>query len=419
VTISPPTTPYPVAPAYVVVGKEPSAAVVAPVFTAVKCGVYKPENMVNPLKDNDYWGDMAELHNMQQGPRWAKHTIPDSPLYADTIGHFIYNLFGDYYAVGTPTTPTWTVGATPLTAGASSIGVTTGSVATSGTYVQVDTGVNAEIVTVGSGSTSTNIVLNANTPLRFSHLASVAVVSVVAPFTHTFSLLNPGGTTLYAASCQPPTHTLGHVNTPAGSGSYFADEFLYSIMDELTISAKADGWLTWSAKLTSRTQIAPGSTLSGTISSVTGDPSWVSTVSEASSLVNQVAAWSGTWTRKNDTDPTADGVQDPYFLGRGAFGGSWKMTFAPAIDETQITKLIANTQPSLTWTTSNGGSGAALASLTINSALAGYESANLTAQKQFWGYESAGSFISSATGAGNSGGTTPTQIVLVNAVPGY
>ena len=418
-TISPPTTPYPVAPAYVVVGKEPSPAVVATSFTAVKCGVFKPENKVNPLKDNSMWGDMAELHNMQQGPRWATHTIPESPLYADTIGHFLYNLFGDYYAVGTASTPTWTSTASPLAAGAAAIPVTTGTAATAGTYVQVDTGVNAEIVTVGTGSTSTSIVLNAGTPLRFSHLASVAVVTVVAPFTHTFALLNTGGTGLYAASCQPPTHTLGHVNTPAGSGSYYADEFLYSIVDEITISAKSDGWLTWTAKLTSRTQVAPGSTLSGTISPITGDPSWKSTVSQASSLVNQIAAWSGTWTRKNDTDPTADGVQDPYFFGRGPINGSWKMTIAPAIDESQLTNLLANNQAALTWTTSNGGSGASLASLTINSTLTGYESAALTAQKNFWGYESSGSFISSSTGAGNSGGTTPSQLVLVNAVPGY
>jgi hypothetical protein len=419
VTIAPPTTPYPVAPQYFVVGREPAPATAATVFTGVKSGVFQPQNMVNPLKDTSMYGDMAELHNMQQGPRWAKHTIPESPLYADTIGHFLYGLFGDYTAVGTASTPTWTTSASPMSAGATSITVTTGSVATSGTYVQIDTGVNAEIVTVGSGSTSTNIVLNANTPTRLGHLASVTVTTVVAPFTHTFALLNTGGTGLYAASAQPPTYTIGHINTPAGSGSYNADEFLYGIIDELTISAKADGWLTWSAKMTSRTQIAPSATMSGTLSQVFGDPSWRSTTSQASSLVNQVASWSGTWTRKNDTDPTADGSQDPYFFGRGSFNGAWKMTLAPAIDETQISNLISNTQPTLVWTTSNGGSGASLHSLTINSQLTGYESSNLTAQKQFWGYESAGSFVSSSTGAGNSGGTTPSQVVLVNAIPSY
>ena len=419
-TVSPPTTPYPVAPQYFVVGREPSPAVEATVFAGVKSGVFQPQNMVNPLKDNSYWGDMAELHNMQQGPRWAKHTIPESPLYADTIGHFLYGLFGDYTAVGTASTPTWTVGASPLTAGATSITVTTGSVAASGTFIQVDTGVNAEIVTVGTGSTSTNIVLNANTPLRFSHLASVAVVTVVAPFTHTFALLNTGGTGLYAPSAQPPTYTIGHINTPAGSGNYYADQFLYAIMDELTISAKADGWLTWSAKMTSRSQLVPGGTMSGTISPITANPSWRSTVTRASSLVNTIAAWSGTWTRKNDTDPTADGTQDPYFFGRGQLNGAWKMTISPAVDESEITTfLLPNSQPALTWATSNGGSGASLNSITINSQLTGYEGSNLTAQRQFWGYESSGSFVSSSTGAGNSGGTTPSQVVLVNAIPSY
>ena len=72
---------------------------------------------------------------------------------------------GDYVATGTASTPSWMTSAA-LSAGAGPIAVTSGSSAVAGTYIQVDTGVNAEVVKVGTGSTATSIVLDATTPLR-------------------------------------------------------------------------------------------------------------------------------------------------------------------------------------------------------------------------------------------------------------
>lgn len=416
---TPPSLVYPVAPSYFIVGREftPATLSTAPLF-GVKAAAFKPVNKPTWLKDNSLWGDMAKLHDLQQGPRWGEHDIPESPLYGDTIGAFLFNLFGDYTTTGTAGTPTWTASGA-ISAGAGPIAVTTGSVASSGTYIQVDTGVNAEVVKVGTGSTSTSIVLDATTPLRFSHLTAVTLTTVTGPYTHTFALLNPGATAPNAAACQPPSHTFWHVNTPAGSGSFSADEFLYGCLSEITITGKADGWLSWSGKVTSYTQQAPGSAPSGAPSTVKGIPAWRSSNTEASSSVNDIAMWTATWTREMDVISTADGVQNPYFIGRGQMNAAFKLTVDPAVDESQLTHMLSNDQPTLSWTASNGLSGTNVVSLTVNSQLAGYQTANLTAQKSFFGYEIDGEFVTSATGAGNSGGTTPSQLVLTNNIPTY
>jgi len=94
-------------------------------------------------------------------------------------------------------------------------------------------------------------------------------------------------------------------------------------------------------------------------------------------------------------------------------------TFRPAIDESAIQHMLSNDQPSLAWAITNGLSGANQISLAVNSQLAGFMDSPLTAVRQFWGYEVDGQFVASPTGAGNSGGTTYSQIVLTNNIPTY
>ena len=109
----------------------------------------------------------------------------------------------------------------------------------------------------------------------------------------------------------------------------------------------------------------------------------------------------------------------PYFLGLGQIDAKFKMTFDPAVDESSLTAMLSNTQPALVWGTSNGLSGTNVVSATINAQLAGYEQADLSAVNQFWGFEVSGELVASATGAGNSGGNTVAQFVLVNNIPSY
>ena len=273
-------------------------------------------------------------------------------------------------------------------------------------------------MTVTTGSTGTTISINANTPLRFNHGSAVSVTTVTGSFTHTFATLNPNSST-GLTSCQPPSHSVIHHNYLPGSGGYYADQFLYAVVTDLSLMGDSKGWLTYSAKLTSYLQSAPGSTISATISTIKGIPAWKGTNTVASSAINDVAKWSIDFSRKVDVKPTADGQQSPYFLGLGQMTAKFKLTIDPAIDESQLNEMLNNTQPTFSWATSNGLSSTSLISATVNAELAGYTEAPLSAMSEFWGYEVAGELVASSTYSGNSGGNTLAQLVLVNNVSSF
>jgi hypothetical protein len=416
---SPPTSPYPICEQLLQVGLESGGFAVAPsqaAFASVPVAGFSPDNKVTWVTDTSMWGDFVETHDIQEGPIWAESDIKESPLYGDTFGHFLYNLLGDLVETGTASTPTWTT-SSPLAAGATSIPVSSGSSAVAATYVQVDTGVNAEIVTVGTGSTATSIVLSASTPLRFSHLTDVAAVTVVAPFSHTFSLLNPYGSTGVTTG-QGPTHTFIHRTGIPGSGNNYAWQFVYGCMSEITINAKASGVLTWSGKVTSYSKAYPSFAPSPSFSTVRMIPAWKSTTTVASTLTNDITMWSATLTRKVVPMPAADGYQNPYLIGRGTMTAPFKLSYSPALDETALNYMINNTQPVLAWAISNGSSGAGLVSFALAANQAAFKTAPL-AGDIFYGFDATGEFVANVTNAGNSGGRSPVSITLQNALPSY
>ena len=411
-----PTTAQPVSTGYFLIGRELTSATVAPVWTSVKAKPLKPVNKPQWLRDAAMWGDMNELHDLQQGPTWAELEIPESPLYGDTFGHLAFGFFGDYVATGTAASPASTLNGA-VAAGATSITVTSGTGFAANQWVQVDVSSIAEIVQIASVATNV-ITLNTNTPTRFSHLTGVAITNTTGPYTHTFATLNPNsGTGL--TNCQPPSHSVAHYNYLPGSAGHYSDLFLYTVVTDLSIMGDASGWLSYSAKLTSYIQSAPSATPVASLSTIKGIPAWRGTETIASSQVNDVSKWSFDFTRKVDPIPTADGVQNPYFIGLGAMTAKFKLTIDPAVDETQLALMTGNTQPTFAWSTSNGLAGTSVVTLALNAQLAGYMEAPISAVKEFWGYEVGGELVASATNAGNSGGNTLCNLVLTNNVASY
>ena len=416
---APPTGVYPVCEQLLMVGLETGGFAVAPAsstFVSVPVVSFKPDNKVTWVEDGSMWGDFVKTHDVQQGPLWAESEIAESPLYGDTFGHFLYNLMGDLVETGTASTPTWTTSGA-LTAGAGPIAVTSGSTAASGTYIQVDTGVNAEVVKVGTGSTATSIVLDATTPLRFSHLTTIAVVTVVAPFSHVFSLLNPYGSTGVTTG-QGPTHTLIHRTGIPGSGNNNAWQFIYGCMSEITITGKASGILTWAGKVTTYVKAYPTFNPVASFSAVKMIPAWKSQSTIASTLTSDITEWSCTLKREVKPIPTADGYQNPYLIGRGNFDASFKLSYEPALDESALTKMLTNAQPTLAWSISNGLSGSSLVSFALAANQAAFKTAPLT-EKTFFGFDATGDFIGNTTNAGNSLGRSPCSITLQNSLATY
>src|ERR1700733_6138380 len=130
------------------VGKEATfgTAPAQAAFMSVPIVDFKPDNKIQWQMDGSQWGDFTSTHDVQAGPQWAESEIAESPVYPDSIGPMLYGLMGDYVTTGTASTPTW-VASSAISAGAGPIAVTSGSSAVSGTFIQIDTGVNAEIVT--------------------------------------------------------------------------------------------------------------------------------------------------------------------------------------------------------------------------------------------------------------------------------
>lgn len=415
--VSPPVLMYPVFESSFLVGKEapgtPGTAATA--FTGIPTGPLSITPHYTALEDDNLRGSNVKVFGLQFGQRYAEITIPESPCYGDTVGIPLLGCLGDYYSTGTATSPTWTTSGA-LSPGAGPIAVTSGSSAVAGTYIQIDSTTNSEVVKVGTGSTATSIVVDASTPIRFSHLTATAITTVTGPYTHYFSLLNMNSSTT-STSAQPPTWTALHRNGIAPTFS--ADQYLYGHFNALKFQAKKDGWFVWDGKITSFVRSAPAQSYTPSFSTVQGLPTWRSTVSLAGSQVLNVTDLTVDLSRDLDIIPTADGTQDPYAIGMGPLTANFNMDFDAATSEAVLGYLEANTQPTFSYTISNGLTGTNEISFNIASQLTGFKNAPLSVMKTLWGFKASGSLIASTTNAGNSAGYSPLMVTLINQTPTY
>jgi hypothetical protein len=384
-------------------------------YASVPVKSFDPVPKVNPIPDEALRGAMALPYDFQMGASWAEHSIGESPVYADTIGYFLLGLFGDLNSTGTASTPTSTL-SSAVAAGVSALPVASGGASfTAGTTVQIGATTLAETVVVGTGSTSTSIVLAS--PTRFAHASAVAITTVIAPFTHVFSTLNPASAT-GIVSGQPPSLVVQDRNQVAGSGGFFGDNFPYFCMSEIELSGNPMGYLSWTGKAMSQPQVAPTATITNAFTGVRGMPGWKGTSTVAGSAVNNIADWKMTFTRKLEAITTVDGQQAVYVFSRGPLTGTFSLTFSPALDESALNYLLNNTQPSLLWTTSTG-TGASQLSVSIASLLGAVTEAPLKVTKGLYGYDLSGTLVGNQTNVGNSGGWGVAQVTLINAYPAY
>lgn len=386
-------------------------------YYEIPCGGFNPDPKVNYVEDKGMRGAMTSIFDIQPAAYWTEITIPDSPLYGDLIGHVLANMLGDWTDTGTASTPTWTTSAT-LAAGAGPIAVTSGSSAVAGTFIQIDTGTLAEIVTVGTGSTATSIVVSAATPIRFAHASGVTVTTVVAPFTHTFATLNPASST-GNISGQPPTHTLIDRNQTGGSGNYYIDAYSYACVSQLKISAAATGLLVYSSNWTAWPQAAPASAITPTLPSTRAMPGYKGTSTVGGTGAYNVAEWTVTLTREVEPLPAIDGQQAPYVIARGPLDGTFDLNWNPAVNQVPLNYMLNNTQPTLNWTTSNGLTGASEISFSFQAQLGAFNKAALTANKTTFGYQTSGVLGGNTTNVNNSGGWGVCTITLINAQSSY
>src|SRR6185503_20024031 len=256
----PPITIFPTSERFVDVAREATAAGTIPSSPGSTLPVtqFKPSDKPMWLPNTAWYGDMGDIHGIQQGPLIGGFDI-SGPFFGDMVGHVLYNILGDYTVSGTLASPASTVSA-PITAGATTLTVASGGASfTAGMNLWIEDGGTPalnEVVTVAS-STATTITLTAGN--RFAHLTATPFSNTTAPYTHVFSLLN-SNTSIGNGAGQPVTHTFtDRTGIPATD---FAAQYGYSCFTEFTFTGNAEQLLTWEAKAISSVRAIAASPLS-------------------------------------------------------------------------------------------------------------------------------------------------------------
>jgi hypothetical protein len=403
---------FPVAEEWLGIGCEAVGATgtaVAPTAT-IPVEKIEPDEKYTFLEDNTLRGMMANLFSVTGGTQSAEVDF-GGPVYLDTIGHVLLNLMGDYSVVGSVGTGSTTTTA-PAVVGATTLSVTAITGFSSGQAVQVGTGANAQIVVLSIAPAGTTLTFT-GTPLRNSVASAATVAGVVAPFTHTFSLLNssPG---------QPPTHTLTHYN--GISGTYKANQYAYWCCSGCSFNMDAEKLFTHETKGMAYIRAAATAAVTNNFSTVPVYPNWRFAVgiggpASGGSLVNDVTMASVDITRQVKGYWAANGQQLPYVIARNALGVEGKFTEV-AQSDAPMSHLLNNDQPQVQLMATNGLSGANLLAITFNIQTAAYETVKLS-NNEVIEYETTFKAIPNATNAGASGGVSPISVVIQNAVPTY
>jgi hypothetical protein len=400
----------PVALEWLGLGRELTTGTIAAPTATLPVEKIEPEDKLNLLYDNTIRGIMATAFSATGGTEQANVAF-GGPVYLDTIGHVLYNLLGDYSSVGsTPTSATTFTGA--LAAGATTGTLTSPTGYTASSIVQIGSGATAQVVqfTGLAGAVATW----AGNPLRFAQSGTPAAAVVVAPFTHTFSLLNAGN------NGQPVTHTLTHYNGLTGANK--AAQYAYWCAESCAFNMDPEKLFTHETKGCSYIQQAAGSPVTNAFSTVPVYANWQFAVgiqgpATGGTLVNDLSALSLDVTREVKPYFTASGQQAPYAIGRNSIKVTGKYTEV-AQNSTPMSLYLNNTQPQLQLKATNGLSGANLLAITFNMQVNAIETVKFN-NNTVIEYETSFMALSNATNAGGSGGQSPISVVIQNAIVSY
>lgn len=368
---------------------------------------FEPEDTPKFLPDDAIRGAMALMYNEVLGVEDATFTY-GGPVFGDVYGFFLDNTFGDLSTVGTTAAGGSSATSAPTVVGATSLTVTSGTGFATSQNVQVAAGATAETVklTNVSGTTLTF----ANNPLRFAHSTAAAVHTVTGPYTHNFAALNSG-------SGQPPTHTATDYTTLTPTVGARAYPSL--CVAQLDFTGNSEQLFT--AKVTGNSWVsAPaGQTPTNTTNFVVPMPNWRSTVTVGGVQVFNVSEWQLTIKRQLQVYWTNQGFQNPYIIARGPLDVTGSLSYSVAQDETPLTNMLNNTQPTLSIVINNGLSSTNQLQYTFAVNKCAFIKAKPTRSAVLFGYDDDWQGIANTTNVGGSGGLGPIKVTVVNNFAPY
>lgn len=376
---------------------------------------FSPDDKIIGLIDKSWRQSMAEEYAYIQGT-YNTDLDMGGPVYADTIGYALLNLFGDYTTTATSASPNSTLSG-PTLANVTTLTVVSGTGFLANQWIQVgpDASGGAEVVQVLSVATNT-ITLQATTPTRFAHASASPVTNTAGgsgSYTHVFSLLNSA-----VNGAQPPFHTVTDVTgVPATNlarvyaSAAFSEVILTGNSTALLMwDGKAQAWL--SAIAASIPVIAPSTQpTQATWNSIVG----VGGPASGGTLNSYVTEWVVTIQRKIEPYWTAQGVQNPYIIARGGLAAAMTLKFGPAPNESQLLNFLNNTQPQVQIIATGPNS----SSVQIDAQTTAFDTAKIDDSKAAFGYDVSAKLIANTTNVGFSGSFSPVKITVKNAVPTY
>jgi len=396
---------------------------------------FEPEDKPIWLPDESLRGAMGDLYDFLQGPYYAETTIPASPVYVDMIGHSLFNILGDYTQSATAAAPNTTLSAL-ANAGATTLTVSSGTSFTVGMQIQVyvtgSTG-PAEIVKVLSGAAG-SITLDPTTPLRLNHSNGATVTNTTVSagtYSHVFTVLNSTfiGSGIFTNFGQPPTHCWTDRTQVPATG--LARQYAFGRHSDVTLTGNAEKLLMWNGTLSSFIGQIASSPPTAAFSTVRAMPAWQTTTNIATSgalaQIFNITEWQLSLTRQVEPYFPNDGTQNPFVIGAGKISINGKLTFSPAIDETALLYMLANTQPQLQFIVTNGlaTSSPSYQAVQVDIPFADYDTSKINSGKSLFGYDVSFKTTHTATTrnavapTGWSGGYSGVKITVNNAVPTF
>lgn len=370
-------------------------------------GSYQPEDTPMFLPDDAIRGAMALLYNEILGVEDATFSY-GGPVFGDVYGYFLDNTFGDLSTSGTASAGGSSTVSGALAAGVVTLTAASGTGFAIGQNMQIGTGSTVEVVklTNVSGATLTFT----GYPTRFAHSSAAALHTVSAPFIHTFAALNSG-------NGQPPTHTATDFTglTPTvGARAYpslCVSQIDFTGNAEQLFTAKVSGNSWVSAPAAS----APTNTTTFTVPL----PNWRSSVTVGGSPLYDIGEWQISIKRQLQVYFTNQGFQNPFIIARGPLDATGSLNYSVAQDETPLTQMLSNTQPSLVIAINNGLSGANTIAFTFDIHKCAFIKSKPSRSAVLVGYEDEWQAVANTTDVGGSGGLGPIKVTVTNAVGAY
>lgn len=236
-----------------------------------------------------------------------------------------------------------------------------------------------------------------------------------APNVHSVSLLNSG-------TAQPPSHTFVHwQGLPATTQ---ARVYAGACLSELTVSGNAESsLLSVTAKgLAYPSSIYPTSVPVPTYSAVVPQAAWRYQVGLGGTVAGSpnvhIREWSITITRELHAEWTAQNLQSPYIIQRGAVSTSGSLTVSVPADEAEFLYFLNNTQPQMQIKGSVGAAGT-LFGLQIDSQLTAMDTGKIKTDEEAIGVDLTWIGIANTTNVGASGGNGPAKFVVSNQTASY